>query len=363
MSSWWRDTYNWSLRKLVKEPWKHLSYMLSHGFFHTIMCVLVGVITGLLGFYNCSSSDTTMHNLSLEIEAQKTPQSYKDSLTTLLVSFELDSDSLLKITNNKYRSRISITYGYDYSCRDSEYVDTPKEPTVIKLYSEPLLDDLHIEQDSDFVTSKIEEIDANNPIPRSGYELLPDSIVKITVNPVKNIINETGGENGVGSQTIYIYSNKLGLSKGDSYYNYFIDFGRLPSIKETSNFDGLVIQFQIGDITNNKGLFFIENKRLLYQYIYPQPDILKNGFLFYYTKEAISKVKANSGIIVQATDIDAMNKNNRTAILLSVLVGTLAALFLDILIQLVRELRNMNRRNDEEERKKKILEDAQSETC
>lgn len=356
MNNWLLNTYDRIVRKLVKEPWRRLSYFLSHGFFHSIMCFVVGILTALLWYYNYSSSDTTMHNISLEVKPPYTASTIKDSLHTLSMSFELDSDSLYKKTKKKYKSRISITYGYDYTCRDSEYVDTPKEPTILKLYSQPLLDDLYLEQDSISITSEIKEIKENetyNGISHSSYKLLSDSVFEINVKPFKNIINETGGENGVGSQTVYMYSNNLGLIEGDCYYNYFIDFGRMPTIKQTNNFSGLIIRIQIGDETNNKGLFFIENKRLLYQYIYPQPDILKNGFLFYYTKEAISKVQANNGIIIQATDIDAMNKINKKSIIYSVLVGTGAALFLDILIQLVRELRNMNRRKEEEERREK----------
>lgn len=358
MSNWFHKIYDWSLRNLVKEPWKHGSYFLSHGGFHLATWVFVFFITYLFARYNITSSDTTMHNINLEVKTPYTASTYKDTLHTLLVSFELDSDTLLKKTNNKYKSRINITYSYDYTCRDSEYVDTPKEPTIIRLYTEPLLDDLYIEHDSSFVTfeiPEIKEIEDSNRM-RSGWKRLPDSVVEISVKPVKNIQNE-GGENGVGEQTIYIYSNKLGLAEGDSYYNYLINFGHLPHIKETVNFEGLDVFFQIGDETNNKGLFFRENKRLLYQYIFPQPDMLKNGYLAYTSEETISKVQANQGITVQATDIDALNRNNKKSIIYSVLVGTGAALFIDIFIQLVRELRNLNRRKEEEERKEKELKE------
>ena len=58
------------------------------------------------------------------------------------------------------------------------------------------------------------------------------------------------------------------------------------------------------------------------------------------------KIRNNHGLIIQATDIDAQNKNNRKSIIYSVLVGTGAALFFDILIQIIRELRNVNRKHD-----------------
>jgi len=363
--TWCQDRYENNIKKyLVREPLKHGSYFLSHGFFHSIMCLTVGLLTGLGAYRSCSSSETTMHNIYLEIEPPQTASTLKDTMTNLFVSFELDSDSLLKKTNKKYNSRINITYGYDYSCRDSEYIDTPKEPTILRLYSEPLLEDLFIQQDSSFTIYEIKEskeLENNQEIKSSTYKSLPDSIVEISVKPFKNIKNETGGEDGVGSQTVYIYSNKLGLAEDESYYNYYIDFGRIPTIKETNSFDGLGIQIQIGDFATNKGIFHIGNKRLLYQYIHPQPDIINNGFLFYYTKESIEKVINNNGIIIQSTDIDALNKNNRRDIFFSVLVGTGVALFIDILIQLIRELRNVNRRKEEEERKEKVLKEKYNE--
>lgn len=45
----------------------------------------------------------------------------------------------------------------------------------------------------------------------------------------------------------------------------------------------------------------------------------------------------------------------------SVLVGTGAALFFDILIQLIRELRNVNRRKEEQEEKEKQAEKEKQE--
>lgn len=358
----WQNIYEkYVVRFLVKEPLKHGSYFLSHGFFHLIMCVLVFYVTYEWTRHNVTSSDTTMHNLYVNVKPPYKASTLKDTLTTLLINFELDSDTVLKQSKRKYNSRISLTYHYDYSCRDSEFINTPKDTTTIKFYSKPFLDDLIVEQDSISNIPTTEKIETpsgttfkQKQIPyvfetHCTTKQLEDSVVEISVLPAKNIKNMSGGEDGEGSQTILIGSNNLGLSKNDSYYNYYINFGFLPPIKETNNYSGLVISFQFGDMANNKGLFNVGNKSLLYQYIYPQPDIITNGFLLYHSDEAISNVVKNHGIIIQAIDIDALNNNNRRAIISSVLVGTGAALFFDILIQLIRELKNLNRRKEEEE--------------
>lgn len=87
----------------------------------------------------------------------------------------------------------------------------------------------------------------------------------------------------------------------------------------------------------------------MYNYIYPEPDYIGNGYIMYRGEESISKVSKNQGIIIQATDIDAQNRNTKKGIISSVLVGTGTALFFDILIQLIRELRNVNRRKEKEQ--------------
>ena len=366
MNRWQLFYEKWIVRFLVKEPLKHGSYFLSHGFFHFVMCILVGVVTALWWHKNVSSSDTIMHDITLEFKQPQSPYSYKDTITSLSIDFIIDSDSLLKKTNNKYRSMINVVYNYDYSNRDSLDKDKPKDPTVITLHSEPYLDDLYVDQDSIFVKSSTitEETDSGEfTIPKlieTKFETyltqktLSDSAIEISVISAKNQPLPMRDSLIEGMQSINFYSNKLGRANNDSYYNYYIDFDFLPLVKDTQKSHGFYnISIQIGDVTSNRGFHHVGNKKLLYQYIYPQPDIFTNGYLFYYTDEAVNKVAKNHCILIQATDIEAMNRNNRKAIIYSVLVGTGAALFFDILIQLVRELRNVNRKKEEEEAEQK----------
>ncbi len=350
----WHDFYEkWVVRFLVKEPLKHGSYFLSHGFFHFVMCILVGVVTALWWHKNVSSSDTIMHDITLEFKQPQSPYSHKDTITSLSIDFIIDSDSLLKETNNKYRSMINVVYHYDYSNRDSLDKDKPKDPTVITLHSEPYLDDLYVDQDSIFITSSIETKFETH----LTQKMLSDSAIEISVISAKNQPLPMRDSLIEGMQSINFYSNKLGRANNDSYYNYYIDFDFLPLVKDTQKSHGFYnISIQIGDVTTNRGFHHVGNKKLLYQYIYPQPDIFTNGYLFYYTDEAVNKVAKNHCILIQATDIEAMNRNNRKAIIYSVLVGTGAALFFDILIQLVRELRNVNRKKEEEEAEQKEKE-------
>lgn len=335
----WQDFYDkWIVRFLIKEPLKHISYLLSHGFFHFIMCILVGIGTGIWWYINVTSSNTTMHDIILEVKPPYTQSTKKDIMNTLTIDFIIDSDSLLK-TDNKYSSKIEVSYEYTYARNDSTGEIMNKDSTKILLYSNPFLDDLYVRLDSTNMD------DGQEDTYKKFYT--PDSALEVQVFPANNISLPSGGK-FEGRQEVNFYSNKLGRTENDSYYNYFIDFNILPEVN-TEGAKGIYsISVQIGDVTTNRGYHHVGNKRLLYQYVYPQPDIFTNGYLYYYKEQTLKKVEDNHCIIIQAIDIDAMNKNNRKSLVYSVLVGTGAALFLDILIQLVRELKNLNRRKEEE---------------
>ena len=260
----------------------------------------------------------------------------------------------VKLFQYKTSSVLKVKYGYDYQNRDSVNKNKPKDATIIALRSDPYLDDLLVNQDSIvLVGEKSLKFDTH-----VKKRLLTDSTFEASVIPAQNAYVPVVGKMTEGVQSINFYSNKLGRDPNDSYYNYFIDVDWLPSVENTSHSSGYkMLSIQIGDVTSNRGFHRVGNKKLLYQYIYPTPDIISNGYLLYYTPEAFERVAKNHGILIQATDIDALNKNNRKSIIYSVLVGTGAALFFDILIQLIRELRNLNRRKDDEEAVKESLEE------
>ena len=186
-----------------------------------------------------------------------------------------------------------------------------------------------------------------------------DVSVKILVKPSKNLELPSGM--GYGPQNISIHSKQLGLKSEEGFwkkiglgivdanYNYYIHLPQLQVLSGDDAYFNQSISFQFGDINLKREGLAITNKKLLYNYIYPEPDYIGNGYIMYRGEESISKVSKNQGIIIQATDIDAQNRNTKKGIISSVLVGTGTALFFDILIQLIRELRNVNRRKEKEQ--------------
>lgn len=145
--------------------------------------------------------------------------------------------------------------------------------------------------------------------------------------------------------TINFYCDDIGVNANDPYYYYHIAF---PSF----NFNGkLKIRFSIGDIhqIDTYNIMYCEGKNLQYNYLYPEPDIVGNGWIEYNSLEKKELIRRNQGVIIQAVDIDLLNKQNQRGFLFSVLIGTCVAFALDIIIQLIREMRRLQSRKEEEE--------------
>lgn len=348
MKNIWNNFYeNKILRILVHQPLKALAHILSNGGFHLLMCITVFLLTFFWYQKNVNTSNAQMHNINFDINEKSSPIHDNDTLVVFHISLILDSDSLYKETNNKYRSKMVISYGYDwyanrwidYLFADSNHAyKEPIDTCELTFYHYPYLNDIYVDADS-MIFNMGEKGKYDTLIYKTELfqAYTKDSMLKINVIPSEKNFN----------QIINIYSNELGLTEGDAYYNYFISLPWFPIATNTKNHHGgQSIMVQVGNLMMRNSFYHNTSCKLTYQFLYPEPDVINNGFLFYNKPETLMKIRNNHGLIIQATDIDAQNKNNRKSIIYSVLVGTGAALFFDILIQIIRELRNVNRKHD-----------------
>lgn len=345
----WQEFYNkWIIRILIKEPLKHGSYLLSHGFVHFIVGVGVCALTIILAQANINSSEESLHQIYIDMNHEESKDSIK--LSMFNIDFIIDDDSLLN-ANEKYRSMIDIHFRYNTNADNSKDTKGVKynSTTSFSISSNPLsLSDIKVTDENDNIieplsedsgeTKKIECIPTAE-IPRliGGYRAGPKGI---------KLYSNFLGLNENNENKSWKLLNFLGLNSTDPCYNYFIGF---ENNFETDSMNWQMISFRFG-VKKWQNKRYIPTKKIKYQIVHPTPDILNNGYICYNTKESIKKVKDNKGIIIQAIDIDAQNRNSKKAIIASILVGTGAALLFDILIQLVRELRNVNRKKEEEEK-------------
>lgn len=337
---WERFYENRIFKLLVHQPLRFVSKLFSDGGFHFVVFIAVFIITYYWYRSNIDSSKIAQHTISFDISENQSPDHYFDSLTVYDIDFVIDSDSLLKKTK-KYKSKVSVRYAYDwYGDYNGDHIwGTNKykgsvDTCELHFFHKPYLNDLYVDQDS-----------VNYPNP--GDTLVYKTNITKVVNKDSSLLVKVVPAKENLTQNINFYSNELGLNEGNPYYNYFISLPFFSLATDTQNFKGgQSISIQIGDLVIMNGFYHNVNRNITYQFIYPEPDVLNNGFIYYHSSEKLQKIRENHGVIIQATDLDALNKSNKENIVYSVLVGTGVALALDILIQLFRELRNVNDKYD-----------------
>ena len=172
--------------------------------------------------------------------------------------------------------------------------------------------------------------------------------------------------------------NDEALGNGDNpyyYYHLYVDLVDANVIYReafltNSNFH-IEISFQVGDIklqdsieidgrTIQPPLGQWSNKNLRYTYIWPIPDEISNGSIKYKSKASIEKILNGRFIVIQAEDIDLIQKNSKDSLILTILLGMLVGFLLDVIIQLIKDLRSFNQKKNEKNTKNAKIQDAQS---
>lgn len=77
-------------------------------------------------------------------------------------------------------------------------------------------------------------------------------------------------------------------------------------------------------------------------YIYPEPDNMNFSTIIYSTQEKMREVCKNGGVVIQAEDIELVNRRNRLAFIYSILLGAVIAFWIDVLIHVIVKWRNLN---------------------
>jgi len=347
-----------SYQRTLNKKLKSLVDFLYEGRTHFFVFILVGAITLAWAKFTINSSKEVMHNLSLDFSFIPADGGVGDTVYTFSLDFVINSKEVSDSTNGSYKSKMHVCFA-----TDADNVER-RDTAIIAFSANFTADDLRIEQDSIWfepVRNEIEQKDGSIIIKDSYIphvyqtnlqkEIIQDSEgvkAKIKLVQAKNFLPPLGGLIE-GRQQVDFYSNSFGVDEDCPYYNYYINIPSMPLAENTSHASGFHnISFRFGDVDSLSGdYFFNKNENYLFHNVYPEPDFLTNGFVFYYTKEKIEAVIKNRGIIIQAENIDAKNRNTAKSIIYSVLVGTGFAFLLDIIIQLIRDLRVFTRRSEE----------------
>ena len=378
----WEKVLSFLYRILITPPMRIVSIVFSHGLTHFFALLITGFITGWL-FFDNSTIDIKPHHIGIDLQwtnkyfalGDEGDIPLEDSIRDLDIHIELNSNDAFLKTDGKYKNRLvlefegnnSIIQPHNHKNGNPYPVFAPitqgKEDSImIKVYSNPILSDASIViipensiYDKSFAkkswsihhdSTSILSVSSEETFP---YYMIPnpdstryvyqyinnDSVLTIKMIPAKY---DVYGKMRSPRQTVNIYSNNFGVDEDNPYYYYFI---AIPSSKLSGS---LKFDFKASDLTHPDDFNFsyAQNSHLQYNYVFPQPDIINNGYIEYHTKEKIEAIKKNHGVIIQAVDVKSLNHLNNLSFLYSVLAGTCLAFVIDIFIQLIRELRRVN---------------------
>lgn len=377
----WKSVHDFFYGLLVTPFFRSIGNTFSHGAVHFIALLVFGALTAWL-FYRNNTIDIRPHNIGFDLQWTNKLKVWlpagsielTDSIRNLEINLELNSQESAQKTDSRYSNRLVFHFDGNHLITYPEKNDTlwmvtrpinqGKEDSIaIKIFSDPIFSDFEVDVSSEEIiitTAKEQgrEMTMNKKssrleivYPGESFYFVPDSdttryvyqrenndsLLSIKIMPNEYDV-DGHGKMKAPRQTVCVYSNSFGVDDDNPYYYYFLAF---PSVKLAGSFK---LDFKVADLTEKSdfNIKYAKDKHLQYNYVFPQPDIINNGYIEYHTKEKMEEIKKNHGVIIQAVDVETLNKQNSQTFLYSVLVGTGLAFLLDIFIQLIRELRRVN---------------------
>ena len=353
--------FHWLLtRSIFRIP----ANVLSHGASHFSLFVIIFVSIFFYRKYLNEKEVIQPHTIDVHLgRVTDYNEKYrKDNIPTIPlhnvgIKLVLDNPTFRSHTNGKFSSGLEVSFDGKavnrllYYPNDEEYVkggpqykevllldsvvlSVISNPRIENYSSAAYLDSIVGENQETFMDSlgyKVRKVQIHKvPDTQLDYatKMESDSSIVLSIAPQDSYKDSL-------LHKAYIFSDELGVKKDDPYYYYFISFHNV-------NFTGeLHIAFDISGTAGSDAEMIrdYKGKNMQYNYIYPEPDRICNGKIEYFTEEKKQLIMKNRGVIIQAVDIDALNQRTQESFLLSVLFGTAVAFLLDIVIQLVRELR------------------------
>lgn len=338
----------------------------SHGFTHFLALAFFCTIAVLM--YNQNKHHKiTPHYLGINIGRMtdfdtKHKNERRIQIGDVCININLNSRTIANQTGGKYHNGIEIEFNGDslYVNREyKHYVRHAGNNEVQQIGEERFVDSVFVSVfnnvpfeeykftgSSSMVLNKTFDNPKKDSIGTPVVYISDDDNTDLSMHTIKSEKNvatvEIEPKPRDVNHTINFYSDEIGVGAQNPYYYYYIAFPKF-------NFKGdLKIRFSISEIVEKReyNLTYCESKNLQYNYLYPEPDVVGNGWLEYNSGEKKELIRRNHGIVIQAVDIDQLNKQNQRGFLFSVFVGTCVAFILDIIVQLIREMRRLQRRKE-----------------
>lgn len=353
---------------LTMRLFRIITTVFTHGATHFIFLIIVGITTAYL--WSMTDQDSIKpHSIDVHLGfISNYDESYRKlnltdlPLDNVSINLMLNDKSIEDYTEGKYKNALEVEFD-GKSVRRKISIPEDEDSSLLKwakYKTVEFLDSVVLSVNSTPRIGNYASSCSLNPIlykdepyvDSLGHRLV--NVYKLTDTSVKYSTRMESDSSvtmhiaaldlkmGSPKHRAYIFSDDFGVKKDDPYYYYFISF---PSV----NFTGeLRISFDISGhgLDKDANVKYITGKSLQYNYIYPEPDAVSNGKIEYFSDEKKILIEKNKGVIIQAVDIEAQNRQNKKSFIISVLVGTGFAFLLDIIIQLLKELRREQLRKE-----------------
>jgi len=326
-----RNVYEEVIGILRKPVFRIFANVFSHVSSHITFLIIVALLTGYVWWLN-NSNKIVVNNIevcigapSYEKVADIANQSKIDSLSDVRIIFRLNSDSVNKESFGKYSNAI-ITEFKGYNPDKNHHVVVSEDGNTSYIDSTTLIK-IATPKSNGWMCRVFEVYEKGV----NKYVYSRDTIYGENGSPIRIIVD---GRNPNMDYHVNFYSDDFGIDNNNPYYYYFISF---PWVKFSKNLTVKFCTLDLDSLGKNQ-----HNINLKYEQIHPEPDLINNGRIEYFTQEKKDAIMRNKGVTIQAVDIDRLNKQNRMAFMYSALVGIGLAAILEIFIQLIHKYNRLH---------------------
>ena len=348
-SSWFSKNvadplFLWFSKHLKNNLIKHLALFLVHGGLHTIILIITALLITQFFIFSCENIGPEPNKISMAFTRESDDTIQHPPINNLNIRLILNSDSLYKKSGGKGRNGIRI----DYSTKTEDSLCTYL---------------LYLEWNKRHKISALRDTSKYASVPECEIDTDIDTIASVRIKQVEKEFQK--GFYVYNDQDITIINDGWGPNIDNPYYYYYLSLDLVPLWMNREAFlnDSLnymaSFEIQIGDtvkktkISSGKNTFemptkSMTNKNLKYVSIYPTPDGVSNGIIRYNSEESLKKLmNLECFITLQAEDVDLIKEKDRRSLVMTVLLGMLVGFLLDVIIQQIKELRNINRLQDD----------------
>lgn len=291
---------------------KKLSILLSHGFLHLVILLVLCVLGCILALENFKSSPSQIRYITIAVG---------DSIgTTEMKDFHLSA--LLSVDSIKNKGKANIFIAYTAQKKDSRY----KDSLGIRPY-------VAITQPSNYNTT---DKDQNNEY-RYGLNdrlLFKKMYEDKSKSPLFILTNANPSDTNLFLSSPEInYTGNSFFDIENPYYRVHIKLSSEHIYHDIDSTATILIRFPKE---------YVEGEPSFAQIIRAQPTPTRIGLnSILYTGRDVKEAFNDGGLLIEAQDAEKVLKAERKSMLFSVLIGTIIAFCLDIMIQLIYKWRRL----------------------